>query len=381
MKLGPAFFISLVRILYLLFLLFLWLMDDNPVAGFMFILLLACMAGLRWRFRLPAWTSLIDLLFCIIFMFYWSESVYGAALPLFESVVKGRARYAIFVLLIFIGKIASPLLLCWHLVQAGFLGVLLRYWEQQREADLLEADRQRQARHDLEQLKTELLEASSKAMQLAEVAERHRIARELHDHLGHDLTGALLGLQAYGQLADDKQKQSLLRQVVERLERSTKTLRDTVHDITPVTRLGSDQLEFIATHFFNGERSVDYRQTGNMLLVPAHMWGLLESCLKEALTNIAKHSSADQVEIQLDVTETIVRLSVQDNGGKDRSKERQIGSKNIFTGTQVHKEDSGSGIRHLKIRARAAGGSVSVDQGRTGFRVVCVLPIEGGRVQ
>jgi len=91
--------------------------------------------------------------------------------------------------------------------------------------------------------------------------------------------------------------------------------------------------------------------------VSAYMWGLLEACLKEALTNVARHSDATKVKVDLQVTESIVRLSIHDNGS-------------VTAGSH-----EGSGLRGLKLRARSIGGSLSVNR-QDGFLVVCVIPLE-----
>lgn len=350
----PINFIFLWRMMHLLFLLALWVMTDNQPQGFMFILLLTIMVSLRWRFSVPGWVSFIDLLLCFLFFPFWEGSAYGAALPLFDSLVRGNARYGVFVPLIFFVSPVNSWLLCWYLGQATFIGIVLRVWQKQLTLDLLEIDHERHTRYELERLKIDLLQANRQAAHTAEIAERNRIARDLHDHLGHDLTGAMLGVQAIEYLSDEEQKQAILVQVKQRLERSTSMLRETVHDLTPVARFGANQLEFIANEYLRG--LITFNKSGNMALVPVHLWSLLEPCLKEILTNIARHSDATKVDIHLDVTNLIVRLSVQDNG-----KASDYGQ-------------SGTGLRHLKMRARAAGGSISVDVS-SGYLVVCVLPL------
>ncbi len=312
------------------------------------------MAASRWRFSLPAWTVLIDISFCLIFLPFWGWSLYGLALPLLESIWKGRLRYSVPIPIIVFASGAMSVYLLWFLLSAALIGSVLRFWNQQRNTYLDEIDKGRKERYELERLKTDLLQANSETAQMAEITERNRIARDLHDHLGHDLTGALLALQAYEQLKQGEKAEDMFAQVKERLIRSTKLLRETVHDMTPTALIGEQQLESIAQNFNHCQ--VSYVKSGDITSVPIYLWSLLVPCLKEALTNVVRHSNATQVEIQLDVTQAIVRLSIQDNGTNSA----------YVTG--------GSGIRNLKIRARAAGGSISVNAS-SGYLIVCVLPI------
>ncbi|QDI92244.1 sensor histidine kinase [Salicibibacter halophilus] len=342
------------RFMNILFLFSLWVVQDENIISFLLIVSLAILVCLRWRFQLPAWTILIDIGLCILFMPTWSNSVFGFALPLFESFSRQKYIYTIpIVALLPIGEVFSVLLF-WFLFQAGFFGVIDNQWKKQRDLYISEADRERRARYELENIKEELLEANCKTAQLAEVSERNRIARDLHDHVGHDLTGASLAMDAYEQL-EGKEAEEMFYQVRLRIARGASMLRDTVHDMTPVTKMGADVLEHIAKEFQH--TAVDFHKSGDMRNVPVQYWSLLESCLKEALTNVARHSDATNVDIQFDATDTIVRLSIQDNG----------------TGTADPKE--GSGLRNLKLRARAAGGSLSVNA-ESGHLIVCVLPFQ-----
>ncbi len=222
-----------------------------------------------------------------------------------------------------------------------------------------EADDNRKVKYELERTNMELLDASLSASQQAELMERQRIARELHDHLGHDLTGASLALQAYEYVQNDQPEEAekLLGEVKKRIERGTKSLRETVHNMTPTTLIGVERLEHIAQQFHQ-YLEVVFHKTGNTLLVSAHQWGLLEACLKEALTNVARHSNASQVKIELHVTNSIVRLSTRDNG------------------TEKHQGLPGSGLRSLQMRSRSMGGSLSFSSTDAGFVLVCVIPLD-----
>lgn len=201
-----------------------------------------------------------------------------------------------------------------------------------------------------------MLDINEHSSHQAEITERYRISRELHDHLGHDLTRALLGLQAYEYISDTKESEKLLQEVKKRLENSTKSLRDIVHNITPTTSIGVERLENIIAKF--NYINIDFKKTGDMSLVPAYKWYLLETCLKEALTNIVRHSYCTKVCIDLSVIKSIVRLSVRDNG---------IIKKNNLPG---------SGFRNLQMRARFLGGSLTFMNRKDGFLLVCVIPLE-----
>lgn len=352
----PLVFVNGWRFLMIAVLIHLWVIGDSKISSFILILLLLIMTSLRWRFALPVWCVFIDVFICFIYLPYTDVGYYGLALPIFELAMKGKWLFSLF-LFIFLNFMAAPSISFWFFLQALFFGVFSFVSIKNQQAYWLEVDEQRRARYELERVKMDLLEANQLAVHQAELMERYRISRELHDHLGHDLTGASLALQAYEYVQDPEEAKNLLQEVKNRLDRSTKNLRDTVHNMTPITLIGVDRLENTIRNF--QQVDIHFQKSGDMLLVSAHIWGLLESCLKEALTNVARHSDATKVEVDLHVTESLVRLSIQDNG------------------TMKENSQTGSGLRSLKLRSRSMGGSLSTSR-ENGFLLVCVIPLEKG---
>jgi len=350
----PAVFINGWRFLQIGLLIHLWIVGDSDIAPFILILILLMMTSLRWRFRLPLWTVLLDLLACLLFFPYTDIHYVAIALPLFELALRGKWIISLLLVIGFTFLHAFDFIF-WHYLQAFFFGIFSFMALKSQQMYKSEADEQRKERAELERIKVELLEANQSAIHHAELMERYRISRQLHDHLGHDLTGALLAMQAYEYAEDSEEGRKLLMEVKRRLEHSTKSLRDTVHNVTPTALLGVERLEHIIKSF--QYKDIEFYRSGDMLLVSAYIWGLLEVCLKEALTNVARHSDATNVKVELQVTESIVRLLIGDNGSVQ---------------TSVH---DGSGLRGLKMRARSLGGSLSVNQ-QDGFLVVCVIPLD-----
>lgn len=357
--LEPKRFVQGWRLLQISLLFHVWVIGEASAGSFVLILLLLLFACLRWRFRLPAWTALCDALACFLYAPYSAIGFWGLALPVFELTLKGRWLLALpFFISLFFAPFPTDGLF-WNLTLALFAGGFSYTALYNQHIYKQEADEQRKARYELERLKTELLEANEAAVRQAEQMERYRIARKLHDNLGHDLTGAALALQAYDYVDDPEEARSLLQEVKRRLDRGTASLRETVHNTTPAARLGAEQLENIAAAF-GAAAEVRFQASGDMQSVPAYYWTLLEACLKEGLTNAARHSNASRIEVSLQAAETIVRLMIRDNGS-------------IRTSAQTEGAP-GSGLRHLQTRARALGGSLTYGRS-AGFVLVCVLPL------
>lgn len=356
---SPMLYVNVWRFLNIGVLLHVWILGQSTLVSFCLLLILFMMTCLRWRFEVPLWLVLVDIVVCMLYLPFTDLSYYGLALPIFELAFKRRWVLGglPFIAILFPSLPSS--FVFWYYLLAFFLAMFSSAALHNVEKYRQEADDNRKVKYELERTNMELLDASLSASQQAELMERQRIARELHDHLGHDLTGASLALQAYEYVQNDQPEEAekLLGEVKKRIERGTKSLRETVHNMTPTTLIGVERLEHIAQQFHQ-YLEVVFHKTGNTLLVSAHQWGLLEACLKEALTNVARHSNASQVKIELHVTNSIVRLSTRDNG------------------TEKHQGLPGSGLRSLQMRSRSMGGSLSFSSTDAGFVLVCVIPLD-----
>ncbi len=225
-------------------------------------------------------------------------------------------------------------------------------------------DRERRSRYSLEEARAKLMNSAREEVHLAEARERNRIARDIHDHIGHNLAGILLQLQVMKkvQAKDPEQAQKLLAQSINGLAEAVEIMRDTVHNIKPKEVMNLDYIKKIIANFKYCQ--VDFKHYGDILSLSADYTGIISSILKEALTNINRHSNATLVKIELDIREKIVRLHITDNGqGCDSVRE-------------------GMGISGMKERVHNAGGSLTINA-KDGFSIVCVLPRaenKGGRV-
>lgn len=353
---SPAHGTGIWRMLALLMLTLIWYTGESSEAGFLLLLFLLVTTLARWRFSLPSWTVLIDQAACLAMTIFWSDAWFGLALPVFEALLKRGLLFTLPALFSILFYSPLSILLISAVAQAAFSGWVIRIWSHQADKYRLEADQERRDRYELEKLKEEWLTANARAARIAELTERSRISHRLHDHVGHEITAAVLAMQAFEQLwkENDPEAGALFDLAQQRLTNSAVQLRETVHDITPVKAIGVSRIEEICREFT--ACPVQLNVYGDTAKVPAYLWTVLEPCLKEALTNVARHSNAELVSVSLDVSAAIVRLSVQDDGSGRAG------------------DAEGTGLRNLRQRARSVGGTVSI-HAADGFRLVCVLPL------
>lgn len=353
--------VLLCRTLGLLLLFMLWIRSDGSEAGVILLVFLAVMSIARWRFNMPEWAVLVDQAACFVTVIFWPPSVFTLALPLFEAFLARRLWYTLPVFIFsFVFSEAVTLTLITVFIQAALTGAIIGGWREEAKAYQREADRQRKDRYELENLKEELLAANVQGVRMAELSERNRIAQQLHDEVGHELTASVLALQAFEQLwkEGDPGAEEMFNQAQQRINNSAFHLRETVHNMKPVKELGIDGLEEICRRFDLCPVRLDVY--GDTSSVPSHLWTVLYPCLKEGLTNIFRHGdNPKKVEVTLDISPYIVRMSIYNDGVAD-------GTGKSFAGV---------GLRNLRQRAKAVGGSITTDAA-DGFRLICVLPLD-----
>ncbi|OMC38276.1 histidine kinase [Mycobacterium sp. GA-1841] len=168
----------------------------------------------------------------------------------------------------------------------------------------------------LDRLETERTTASASAL-AAQENERQRIARELHDEIGQTLTVALLTLKR----AVDRSPESIHAELVDAQEIVRASL-DEVRDIA--RRLRPDALEDLGLHSALNALCSDFAQASDIAVVKhiaVHADRLCSDvelvCYRiaqEGLTNVARHSGARKVWVDLHTSERELTLRVADDG-------------------------------------------------------------------
>jgi signal transduction histidine kinase len=221
----------------------------------------------------------------------------------------------------------------------------------------LSFDKERKYNHELELTKVKLMNSSADAARIAEVNERNRIAREIHDNIGHSIAGVLMLLQASFKLfdRDNEKSKDLLAKSIQNLSEGLTLLKNTVYNIKPNIELGINYISEIINNFSFCEVDLEYSGNFNNLL-PDYA-EILGTNIKEALTNASKYSKATLVKISIDINENYIRLYIKDNG---------VG---------CYKINESLGLSGMKERIKNVGGNISIN-GEDGFLIVNVIPLK-----
>lgn len=160
--------------------------------------------------------------------------------------------------------------------------------------------------------------AQSEIEQLATIAERERIARDLHDLLGHTLSVITLKSELASKLIDkDTSKAKKEMQEVERISRET--LAEVRSAVTGYRQKGF-MAEIASAKLALEAANVSFSFKGDAQRLNAQQESTLSLVLREAVTNIIRHAKASRCTVELRETKETLEFEIRDNGVGMQSK-------------------------------------------------------------
>ena len=233
------------------------------------------------------------------------------------------------------------------------------------------------ARRQSQSLLLELQAAQQQLQELAVTEERNRLAREMHDSLGHRLTVAVVQLEGAQRLipTDPDRAASMIGTMREQLKEALADLRRTV------AALRSDELPLQTAVT---ELAKSFQESTGMqvhLQLPADLPALpntyrlaMYRAAQEALTNAQRHAAASQVRLEILVEEGCILLTASDDG-KGTGGPAGDGSP---AGVWADSGQGGFGLRGLRERAEQLGGDVQFEAvPERGAQLKFRLPLPG----
>jgi signal transduction histidine kinase len=213
-------------------------------------------------------------------------------------------------------------------------------------------------RDKLERAVEELRESREAATQSAALAERSRLARDMHDVLAHSLSALALQLEGTRLLARDRDADP---EVIAGLERAHRLAASGLTEARQaIAALRGDELPSLRdlADAFGPNASLTVIGTPREMSSEARL--ALYRTTQEALTNVRKHSAGDRVDIRIEYADDGTRLLVQDHG----------------PGAPVMVGAGGYGLTGMRERAELLGGRLDAGPTDDGFRVELWLPTE-----
>ncbi len=243
--------------------------------------------------------------------------------------------------------------------------LLMREQMSEKERILSLNERLNRANEELKLANSQMEEYARESVKNAETRERNRLAREIHDTLGHTLTGIITGLDACITLMDivpDAVKEQLqviadvARKGMTDVRRSVKALRPDALEkmelekaleqmMEEIKRASNIEIEYCCSaelnHFNKDEEEIIYR------------------IVQESITNAIRHGKADRILIAISMEYNILYIWIKDNG---------IGCAKI---------EKGFGLHHMEERLGMLHGSLNCFSDN-GFVLEASIPIRWG---
>jgi signal transduction histidine kinase len=206
------------------------------------------------------------------------------------------------------------------------------------------------ARRQNERLVAELQAAQRQIQDLAAAEERNRLARDLHDSVKQQVFAAIMQLGAARVLLEREPHAAQMPVVeAEQLARQAGAeLSLLIHELRPVSLdergLAEALRAYVADWSRQSKIAVELRADGTRPLAPTAEHALLRVA-QEALANVARHSHATAVTVELTYGADSVMLAIADNGG----------------GFDARAIQKGVGLESMRERIAALGGRLSVE--------------------
>lgn len=209
----------------------------------------------------------------------------------------------------------------------------------------------------LKQANTQLLENQDNQIYIATLKERNRIAREIHDNVGHLLSRSLLQAAALLTICKDETIQPQVETLKNTLDEAMTSIRNSVHDLHDESIDMKEAMTNLVEQFTFCPVSLQCdisRQT------PKTIKYCLLTIVKEGLNNIVKHSNATMVHITVMEHPGFYQLMIEDNGTNS-------------TIPQSAEISSGIGLSSMQERVQSLNGIIHIHN-KNGFRIFVSIP-------
>lgn len=312
--------------------------DDRVQMGLMVAYILACL----WR---------RDLIFFVPVMLYqntWRGSYKRNAL-------------AVLIFLLLKQTDISPLLIA-GLVICSPISVMMAYEAssaaREKQKALEAVDTAKVMENELKSKNNELLENQYASIHIAMLQERNRIAREIHDNVGHMLSRTILQMGALMTIHREEPLHGQLESVNGSLNEAMNNIRESIHDLHDESvdlRLAiNDAVSDMRKSY---DVKVEYDMSDN---VPRSVKYCFIAIVKEAMSNIVKHSDADRVGVLVREHPGFYQMIIEDNGTVKSLKNSKGNT-------------GGIGLKNMTDRVSGLSGTISISDEK-GFKIMISLP-------
>ena len=200
-----------------------------------------------------------------------------------------------------------------------------------------------------------LMEKQDSEIYAATLRERNRIAREIHDNVGHVLSRTILLTGAARTVNKDQNLDGLLKGLDDSLNSAMDSIRSSVHDLHDDAVDLQETIKGIISDI--KRENVEFKYDMSQI-IPREIKYCFIGVTKESLSNAVKYSNATLIKITMREHPAMYQLCIEDNGK---------GCKNY------DKNTTGIGLKNMRERVEALNGTLQIN-GEKGFRIFIVIP-------
>lgn len=233
--------------------------------------------------------------------------------------------------------------------------LLMRIQMSEKERILQLNEKLNHANEELQQVNRQMEEYSRESIKNAETKERNRLAREIHDTLGHTLTGIITGLDACITLMDMapeavKEQLKVIADVARNgmtdVRRSVKALRP---DALEKMELEKALVQMMEETKRASNIEIDYCCTASLKHFNKDEEEIIYRIVQESITNAIRHGKASRIGIAISMEYNIINIWIKDNG---------IGCTHIEKGFGLHHMEERLGMLHGSLKCFVDNGFV-----------------------
>ena len=270
---------------------------------------------------------------------------FGTKKRLFASGVAACVVYAYYIISERDPQMVMALILC---VLASVAQLMHEDSEKEKKEIISLRDSSKEREIGLEEENKVLAKNRDMMVKNATLSERNRIAREIHDNVGHMLTRSILQLGAIRVINKDETVDGALGDLKDTLDNAMTSIRTSVHDLHDESVDLAGALADMLSDVKGFETKLDVDLEGS---VPREIKYAFIAIAREAVNNSMKHSSGDEISVSVREHPGYWRLEVSDNGRG-----------HVMRG-------KGIGLEGMDERARTIGAILRIDDSN-GFKVI-----------
>ncbi len=262
------------------------------------------------------------------------------------------------------------------LIVFGELLALILYWRSSENDKLHEMikhirDDSEERNMLLAEKNKHLIEKQDSEVYVATLKERNRIAREIHDNVGHMITRSILQMGALMTINKEEPLHGQLEAVKNNLDVAMNNIRESVHDLhdesvdmkqTIVDMIGELEGKFNCKLDYDAGKNIDRKYKYAIIGI-----------VKEAISNILKYSKSDRVDIVIREHPGMYQLVIHDYDDVVKTKTMSHNSNQEKTFNLAKKSGEGIGLQNMRDRVEALKGNIVIDK-EQGFKIFVTLP-------